>query len=853
MFDFIQQPLPVSDWVTKGTDWLTDTFSGLFSVLQQVGQSIMDTMTGFLGVIPPILFIVLVTIAAFFIGQKKWTLPTFTFFGLLFVYNQGLWDGLLSTITLVIISSLVSIVIGVPLGILMAKSNKAKSVITPILDFMQTMPGFVYLIPAVAFFGIGMVPGVFASVIFALPPTVRMTNLGIRQVPTELVEASDSFGGTGVQKLFKLELPLAKGNIFAGINQTIMLALSMVVIASMIGAPGLGQGVLSAVQRSQIGSGFVNGLALVILAIIMDRFTQNMNHPKKNKKVKTVEEKKKSKKIALGVGLAAVLLIVGIGVQQTTSEETTSKGTVNLAYVEWDTEVASTTVVSEILRDMGYEVNMTPLDNAIMWEAVANGEADGMVAAWLPNTHAPQYEKFKDQVEDLGPNLDGGAKLGIVVPDYMDVDSIEDLEDQANKEIIGIEPGAGVVAAAEETVKSYPNLSDWKVTSSSSGAMTTQLGNAVKKEEPIVITGWSPHWMFSRYDLKYLEDPKGTMGDEESIKTMVRPDLKEDMPEVYQVLDRFSWEVEDIESVMLEIENGTDPVKAARDWIDDNEDKVQSFTKGAKKENTKGNSIGEKVDYTITGIEPGAGLTDAAGQALEDYDNLSGWNVQESSTAGMLAELEKAIKNKEPLVVTGWTPHWMFEKFDLKMLEDPQKSFGEADEYHTLARKGLKKDQPEAYQIIDNFEFELDDIQGVIAKSVDEPYEKVAQDWINDNPEKVATWTDGVDDVEGEAIEMVSTSWDTEQSASNIIKLVLEQKGYDVTITTVEPAIMYQSIASNQADFSVNPCLPMTQAAMYEPYANDIDDLGANFVGDQNALVVPSYVAIDSIEDLPKK
>ena len=117
----------------------------------------------------------------------------------------------------------------------------------------------------------------------------------------------------------------------------------------------------------------------------------------------------------------------------------------------------------------------------------------------------------------------------------------------------------------------------------------------------------------------------------------------------------------------------------------------------------------------------------------------------------------------------------------------------------------------------------------------------------------MATWTDGVDDVEGEAIEMVSTSWDTEQSASNIIKLVLEQKGYDVTITTVEPAIMYQSIASNQADFSVNPCLPMTQAAMYEPYANDIDDLGANFVGVQNALVVPSYVAIDSIEDLPKK
>lgn len=131
----------------------------------------------------------------------------------MFIYNQNLWNDLMSTVTLVLLSSVISIIIGVPLGILMAKSEKAKSIITPILDFMQTMPGFVYLIPAVAFFGIGMVPGVFASVIFALPPTVRFTNLGIRQVPNELVEAADSYGSTGWQKLFKLELPLAKNTI----------------------------------------------------------------------------------------------------------------------------------------------------------------------------------------------------------------------------------------------------------------------------------------------------------------------------------------------------------------------------------------------------------------------------------------------------------------------------------------------------------------------------------------------------------------------------------------------------------------------------------------------------------------
>jgi glycine betaine/proline transport system permease protein/glycine betaine/proline transport system substrate-binding protein len=162
----------------------------------------------------------------------------------------------------------------------MSKSTVAENVIKPILDFMQTMPGFVYLIPAVAFFGIGIVPGVFASVIFALPPTVRMTNLGIRQVPKELVEAADSYGSTSNQKLFKVEIPLAKSTIMAGINQTVMLSLSMVVTASMIGAPGLGREVLTALQRTQVGNGFVAGLGLVIFAIIIDRLTQSFNKKK---------------------------------------------------------------------------------------------------------------------------------------------------------------------------------------------------------------------------------------------------------------------------------------------------------------------------------------------------------------------------------------------------------------------------------------------------------------------------------------------------------------------------------------------------------------------------------------------
>ncbi|BDH63472.1 hypothetical protein MTP04_36020 [Lysinibacillus sp. PLM2] len=269
--------IPVSDAVEYVMDILTDSLASLFDFVQKWGQNSMDSITDMLLAIPAIIFILIVAIIAFFASKKKFGLALFSIVGLYFIYNQGLWEELMNTITLVLFASVIAIIIGIPLGILMSKSSIAEAILKPVLDFMQTMPGFVYLIPAVAFFGIGVVPGVFASVIFALPPTVRFTNLGIKQVPKELVEAADSYGSTGRQKLFKVELPLAKSTIMAGVNQTVLLSLSMVVIASMIGAPGLGREVLSALQRAQVGNGFVAGLSLVILAIIIDRLTQSFN------------------------------------------------------------------------------------------------------------------------------------------------------------------------------------------------------------------------------------------------------------------------------------------------------------------------------------------------------------------------------------------------------------------------------------------------------------------------------------------------------------------------------------------------------------------------------------------------
>ncbi|EPA2135421.1 glycine betaine transport system permease [Streptococcus pyogenes] len=575
METILQTKLPVAQLVEQLTEWLTKTFSGLFDIMQVVGSFLMDWMTKTLLFIHPLLFIVLVTAGMFFLAKKKWPLPTFTLLGLLFIYNQGLWKQLMNTFTLVLVASLISVLIGIPLGIWMAKNATVRQIVNPILDFMQTMPAFVYLIPAVAFFGIGMVPGVFASVIFALPPTVRFTNLAIRDIPTELIEASDAFGSTGKQKLFKVELPLAKNTVMAGVNQTMMLALSMVVTGSMIGAPGLGREVLSALQHADIGSGFVSGLALVILAIVLDRMTQLFNSKP--------QEKAKAGKTNKWIGLAALAVFLiaalGRGIMAMTSGMADKGETVNIAYVQWDSEVASTHVIAEVLKNEGYHVTLTPLDNAVMWQTVANGNADFSTSVWLPVTHGQQYQKYKSKLDDLGPNLKG-TKLGLAVPKYMtDVNSIEDLSKQADQKITGIEPGAGIMAAAQKTLKEYHNLSSWELVAASTGAMTTSLDQAIKKKDPIVVTAWSPHWMFAKYDLKYLKDPKETFGSTENINTIARKGLKKDLPNVYKIIDKFHWTQKDMEAVMLDINKGMSPEAAAKKWVEANKSKVSSWTK----------------------------------------------------------------------------------------------------------------------------------------------------------------------------------------------------------------------------------------------------------------------------------
>lgn len=291
------------------------------------------------------------------------------------------------------------------------------------------------------------------------------------------------------------------------------------------------------------------------------------------------------KRLGLTAASASALFLAACGDNGDTADNDEAVDTVvdgdeiTLSYVSWDSEIASTHVVGEVLADMGYDVTTTALDNAIMWEAVASGDADAMVSAWLPNTHEAQFDEYSDRMEHLGTNLEG-AVVGLVVPEYMDVNSIADLSDEAGQTITGIEPGAGVVNAAEDALNDYENLDGWNVQTSSSGAMVTELTQAYQNEEDIIVTGWSPHWKFSSYDLKYLEDPEGSFGDGDTIDTFVREGLSEDLPEAYALLDNFFWETDHMEEVMLEIQEGAEPEEAARNWVDNNQDIVSEWTEG---------------------------------------------------------------------------------------------------------------------------------------------------------------------------------------------------------------------------------------------------------------------------------
>lgn len=274
--------LPIAEYVEAGVDWVQTNLTGVLDGISAAIGFIVDNLEDFLLWLPD--WLLALVVVAVGLWRVNWRFAIFAAVAMFLVFGMNLWEETVSTLALVLASSIVALAIGVPVGISMARRDLVEMIVRPILDFMQTMPPFVYLIPAAIFFGLGKVPGTIATVVFAMPPAVRLTNLGIRQVSKEQVEAGLAFGCTVRQLLYKVQLPLAMPSIMAGVNQTIMLSLSMVVIASMIGAGGLGNTVLTGIQRLNVGLGFEGGLGVVLLAILLDRLTQSFGQNRKGRK-----------------------------------------------------------------------------------------------------------------------------------------------------------------------------------------------------------------------------------------------------------------------------------------------------------------------------------------------------------------------------------------------------------------------------------------------------------------------------------------------------------------------------------------------------------------------------------------
>ncbi|MBS4220565.1 glycine/betaine ABC transporter [Bacillus sp. FJAT-49711] len=271
---------------------------------------------------------------------------------------------------------------------------------------------------------------------------------------------------------------------------------------------------------------------------------------------------------------------------------------------------------------------------------------------------------------------------------------------------------------------------------------------------------------------------------------------------------------------------------------------------GSDNASSDSDSVGKTVNYKITGIDPGAGIMQATEDAIKEYE-LDDWELVSGSGAAMTASLKKAYDKEKPIILTGWNPHWMFSKYDLKYLDDPKGVYGGAEEIHSIGRLGLKDDHPEAYKALQQFKWEDQDMGAIMVEIQDgEKPEVAAQNWINENEEKVKEWTKDVNKVDGDKLKLVYVSWDSNIASINVMKIVLEDLGYNVTISQVEAGPMWTAVADGSADALLAGWLPVTHQTYAEKFDGKFEDLGISMENVKIGLTVPTYMDIDSIEDL---
>ncbi|QBJ89729.1 ABC transporter permease subunit [Streptomyces seoulensis] len=580
--------LPLGDWVDSGVDWLVGHLSWLFDAIRAVLEGMYDGIDAVLTAPQPLLLAGILAVLAWWLRGVLAGVLAFAGFAL--VDSLDLWERAMSTLSLVLVATIIALVISIPLGIWAARSRAVSATLRPALDLLQTMPSMVLLIPAMLFFGLGTAAGVVATLIFALAPGVRMTELGIRQVDAELVEAAEAFGTTPRDTLWRVQLPLALPTIMAGVNQVIMLGLSMVVIAGMVGTGGLGGAVNEAIGQLDIGYGFEAGVGIVVLAIYLDRVTGALGthlSPLGRRAAAKARPTAWSYRPRPAVAVVAVVVLAlvagGLGVFGPGATKSTASGTdigqgkeIKLGYIPWDEGIASTFLWKELLERRGFKVSVTQYAAGPLYTGLATGRLDFETDSWLPTTHAEYWKKYGDRMEDLG-NWYGSTSLELTVPSYVkDVNSLADLKDHAAEfdgRIIGIEPSAGMMGLLKDKVlDQYGLKGKYQVVDGSTPAMLTELKRAYAKRQPVVVTLWSPHWAYSDYRLKKLKDPAGAWGKGDKVHTLARKGFGDDNPEVAKWLKDFSMTEKQLTGLEARIQKAGKGKEqdAVRTWLDEN-------------------------------------------------------------------------------------------------------------------------------------------------------------------------------------------------------------------------------------------------------------------------------------------
>ncbi len=531
---FQSYTIPIDDWINTGINFIVDHFRPFFQAIRIPVNWLLESLSTGLISIPPTVLIIIILLLVWQFTTKK--IVIYSLFSLIFIGLIGAWEQAMVSLSLVLTAVIFSVIIGIPLGVMAAKNNRVEKIIRPVLDVMQTIPTFVYLVPVVMLFGIGEVPGVIATIIYATPPLIRLTNLGIRQVSSEAVEAAIAFGSTPLQILWEVQLPLAMPAILTGLNQTILFALGMSVITAMIAVPGLGLMVLQGVGRLDVGLASIGGIGIVLMAILLDRITQEIGqfnpiHPWYERGLIGLFRSSFSpQKTKIASVIVIALILTGIAGQSLMGTLTPSSPN-----NQWIRPVTGTTPLSQFiseivnlgLEELGYSVaTPKPLNPVLQYYAISQNQADFTANHW----EKLQIQSFKNSDKDekltkVGTVVNSalqGYQIDRKTANQYQIKSLDQLRDpeiaklfdtdgDGKANLIGCETGFSCEPVINYHLKAYELENTVEQDVGQYSALMAETITRYRQGKPILYYTWTPHWMASVLevdrDVVWLEVP----------------------------------------------------------------------------------------------------------------------------------------------------------------------------------------------------------------------------------------------------------------------------------------------------------------------------------------------------------